>query len=355
MRVLKITRWLAPKNAVVDSPRRVDVIVPARNEEQDLRAAIESIQQQRSISLRIVIINDHSTDRTGAIAKSLMESDDRVSVINDPTLRDGWFGKANAMKHGFVATNQSLVIFTDADVIHHPDCFATAIDEMERRKDDLLSLFPAVELKSFWENVLVPHLMIAGMVTFLHRRLEEPSSPHAVAAGAFILVRRDVLEDAQGLEAVKNEALDDVKLARHLKQAGYQTRFCFAPDLIRVRLFKSNQDAFWGFTKNILSPFERVLFAIPFMFIPIVVYATPLLAIVVGLYLLDALMVAMGILAYGMQTLAIVPAARLCRLKWYKALCFPLAALPILCCFAKAFYHHYVDRGVKWRGRVMRK
>ncbi|TWU35329.1 4,4'-diaponeurosporenoate glycosyltransferase [Novipirellula aureliae] len=355
LRVLMVTRWLTAKNPIDDSPRCVDVIIPARNEEQDLRHAVESIQKQRSVSIRVVIINDHSTDETASIAKSLAESDDRIGVINDPTLRDGWFGKANAMQHGLAATSQSLLIFTDADVLHHRDSFAEAILEMERREDHFLSLFPTVELESFWENVLVPHLMIAGMVAFLHRRLEDPRSPHAVAAGAFILVQRDALEAIGGLESVKNEALDDVKLAQRIKQNGYQTGFCFAPDLIRVRLFKSNRDAFWGFTKNILSPFNPVWLAIPFMFLPIFVYASPLLAIAAGLYQHETLMVAIGIFAYVTQAIVLVPATRLCRLKWYKALCFPIAALPITCCIIKAYYHHYIDRGVKWRGRVMQK
>ncbi|TWU31556.1 glycosyltransferase [Novipirellula artificiosorum] len=338
----------------------IDVIVPARNEQADLEQAARSILAQRSGNLRVCIVNDHSCDGTAEISTSIADSDERVTVIHDPELREGWFGKANAMQTGLEATQTGLetttapfVLFTDADVIHSLDCFAVALAEMEDRQLDFISLFPTVQLETFWENVIVPQLMIVGMVRFLTTRLDDPASDEAVAAGAMMMTRRTVLDRIGGLAGVKQEALDDVQLARTIKRHGFRTRFYFAPDLLRVRLFKTNRDAFWGFTKNILTAVHPVPLAIPLMFLPIFVYGTPLLTLMIGVAENHAWMIASAASAILAQATLLISASRLCSLRWSKAVCFPLAAIPIFCCFASALYHHYVRGGTTWRGRLL--
>ncbi|TWT83994.1 4,4'-diaponeurosporenoate glycosyltransferase [Planctomycetes bacterium CA13] len=316
-------------------------------------AAESILGQQLPVPMRVVIVNDHSSDQTPVIADSLADGDQRVSVIHDPPMRDGWFGKANAMQHGLDATSESVVVFTDADVLHCSHCFSAAVSEMDSTDADFLSLFPYVHLESFWENALIPHLMIVGMVCFLSKSINDPKSNSAVAAGAFIMTRRRVLNRVNGLEGIKRESIDDVMLARHIKQHGFVTEFCFAPECMSVRLFKSNHDAFWGFTKNILGALDRVTMALPLMFLPLVVYGVPILTFVLGCQARNTWMMATGLGAYLTQACLLLPAARLSRIQWAKAICFPAAAIPVFCCFAKALYHHYLHGGVYWRGRVL--
>ncbi|MFG0261539.1 MAG: glycosyltransferase [Novipirellula sp. JB048] len=358
-RLFRIVPSLAPRDPDSAPPLEtvpiIDVIVPARNEELDIERAIQSLLAQREVEIHITVVNDHSSDATAGILDAIAARERRVTVIHNPPLAEGWFGKANAMQHALSRTTRPIVVFVDADVLHCPAGFATAWHHMQQRQCDFLSLFPRVELVSFWENVIIPHLMMFGLVTYIRRTLNDPQSGDAVAAGAFMMTRRDVLDQIRGLSSVRSEALDDVMLARNIKANGFATEFAFAPQLLRVRLFKSNHDAFWGFTKNILGAVRHVGFALPAMFLPVLIYGIPLAAIAAGLWHHDALLVISGVIAYLLQAAAVGLARRLAEIRWLKAMAFPLATLPLVCCFTRAIYHHWISGGVAWRGRIVRR
>jgi hypothetical protein len=331
----------------------VDVIVPARNEQRDLLAAVRSILAQQSIELRVILVNDSSTDRTRELADLLAAEDSRVRVIHDPPLVDGWLGKANAMQCGLLASTAKYIVFTDADIIFAPRCFASALGDMRQRQIDFLSLCPKFEFESFWENVLLPHSLVAGTVHFLFQAPNDPRSPNAAAAGAFMATRRDVLDRLGGLECVRTEMIDDMALARRVKQQGFKTWLWPAPNLLRVRLFKGNRDAFWGLTKNILGVVNRAWMAVPLMLLPCLVYWVPVATAVIGVARRDLVMALSGFEAYAVQAALLVLVTPVCHLRWLKALCFPLAPLPVVCCIFRALYHRYRNSAVLWRGRAV--
>jgi hypothetical protein len=344
---------LTPVEHLGETEPTVSVVMPARNEQRDLAAALRSVLAQEGVQLQIIVVNDHSSDSTGEIADSIAESDERVSVIHDPPLPPGWLGKTNAMEQGARAATGEFIVFTDADVIHQPRCFGTAIAELRRKQVDFLSLCPNFECQSFWENVLLPHCFIAGAVQFCLQGVNDPESPKGAAAGAFMLMRRRLLEQMNGLECIRSEFLDDVALARAVKRQGCDARLQLAPGLLKVRLFKGNADAFWGLSKNILGAVDQVWMAIPAMFLPIFVYWAPLVSVLVGLCKSVPALMAAGGLAYAVQFLLLFPVSRICTIRWTKAAFFPAAAAPVVCCFAKALYHRLVSGSVDWRGRVV--
>ncbi len=333
--------------------RRVSVVMPARNEARDIESAIRSILQQRHVAVQLVVINDHSTDDTGEIVDRLSRETERITVIHHPELVAGWFGKANAMQHGWNCTDADFVLFTDADIVHHPECFSRALETLETDAIDFLSLLPEFQCVSLWENALLPHSFIAGSVHFLSKGINRPSSKRAAAAGAFILTRRSVLEHIGGLYPVRQEMLDDISLAQVVKRNGFLTRIHFAPRLLTVRLFKSNKDAFWGPTKNILSSVNRLWKAIPLMFLPLFIYWIPLATFAVGWWQSRWEMVIAGAATYGLQASLLCPFTPICQMRWRWALFFPLAAIPVFCCFSVALYHRLFARSVAWRGRVI--
>src|SRR5437870_495265 len=81
-------------------PTKLSVVIPARNEEQDIEEALRSVLGQKGVDLHVIVVNDHSTDRTGAILRRLAEEDSRITVVENPPLKAGWLGKPNAMSHG---------------------------------------------------------------------------------------------------------------------------------------------------------------------------------------------------------------------------------------------------------------
>lgn len=346
--------WLLPSSVPAPNSPKISVIIPARNEECDLGASLRSVLDQEGVQLEVIIVDDHSTDRTGEMADGIARSDERVKVVHRPPLTPGWLGKCNAMQYGADRATGEYLLFTDADIIHSPGCFASAFNEMQRCNYDFISLFPLMENHSFWENVNLP-IYFFGFAKFLSAPgLEEPDSANAAASGALMLISRPVFNAIEGFQSVKGEMFDDVGLARVLKREKFQIGYRFAPECLKVRLFKSNRDAFWGTTKNILMAVEgRWWLAIPMVALGIIQYWTPLLAITLGIFAPSFLLIIVGLGTFGLQYFSFFSVRRVLHFRPLKLLFFPLSVVVAACCMGKAFYH--LQKGtISWRGREIK-
>jgi GT2 family glycosyltransferase len=333
---------------------RLSVIIPARDEEQDIAVALQSVLDQQDVDLEIIVVNDHSSDRTGEIAGAFALSEPRLRVIHNPELPPGWLGKCNAMQRAAAVATGDILLFTDADILHAPRCFVTALAEMERRELDFLSLFPLMNCVSLWENVILPALV--GAVAMLATPgIEDPRSPEALAAGAFLMIRARVFHAIGGFEPIKHAMLDDVALARLVKRNGHRIGFHLAPQLLQVRLYKGNRHAFWGMTKNILAGLNGRFWLAPLvMVLPVFVFWTPVFCAIVGLREARPSLLVMAIGTYGIQYATFWGGHRLFRFRPFKALLFPLVAIPVICCMARALYLYTHQGAVQWRGRTIR-
>jgi chlorobactene glucosyltransferase len=347
-------RWRSPPPGIPLPRTKLSVIVPARNEERDIAAALQSILQQADVELEVVVVNDHSSDRTGAIADAIAATDGRVTVIHHPELRPGWFGKANAMQHAAARGTGDYLLFTDADVRHAPECFRTAVAEIERHRLDFLSLFPTMHCVSFWENVNLP-IYVGALAQLAGPTIADDRSPDALAAGALLLVRPEVFRAAGGCQALRAELFDDVAMARLVKKHGGRVGFHAAPDLLQVRLFKGNRDAFWGTTKNILAGLRGRLWLAPaIMMLPVLVFWSPLVAALVGAAAGEPLLSLAGLATYAVQYASLLLGRELFAFHRGKALFFPLVAVVVFCCFLRALYYYVVRGSVLWRDRAVR-
>lgn len=353
-RAIRRLRWEPPDPPTPLPAELITAIMPARNEAADVEAALRSVLAERQLRLEVLLVNDHSTDATGPIAERVAAADPRLRVLHDPPLRPGWLGKCNAMQAALEASSGQYVLLTDADVIHGPGCLRAALAEMQRSRLDLLSLFPRMECVSLWEHVLLP-MSLAGVATLGPAGIERDDSPEALAAGAFILVRRATLESLGGFERVKNQVLDDVSLAREFKRAGLRVRLRDAARLLRVRLFKGNRHAFWGPTKNVLGVIGEHWWRGPLgIGLTVLVYWSPPAALCAGLWQRDP-----RLLTAAVGTLALQYALALCGRALFdfsrlKAWAFPLLPISVSCCIAAAMYYHLVHGAVRWRSRVIR-
>jgi len=331
----------------------ISVVVPARNEESDVERGLLSILAQENVDLRVIAVNDHSTDRTGAILESLAAADHRLTVIHDPPLEPGWFGKCNAMEHGAALATGEYLALCDADVVHSRRSLASALTELQRDDLDFISYIPRLVCESFWENVSLAPFGLVSLALLGGARVNDPASSDAVAAGALILMRRRVLRDVGGFVAVKNQMLDDVALARTVKSRGYRVRLRLAPRLLEVRMFKGNRQAFWGPTKNILAFLGHPWLALPALMLPVLVYWVPLAALAAGSWHRNPLLLAAGGSTYLVHILMILHARKISRLRWTRAAFFPLLVLPLVCCGMRALYYRFAKGSVQWRGRTI--
>jgi GT2 family glycosyltransferase len=331
----------------------VTVVIPARNEEADIEEALRSILSQKGVALQVIVVNDHSTDRTGTILKRLVDEDSRITLVENPPLAAGWLGKPNAMNHGLALASNELILFTDADVIHHSTSFATGITLLQKRGLDFLSLLPRIDCVSFWENVCIP-LPLFPFTVQCTWGANDPKSPNAWAAGAFMLIKANVLREIGGIGAVRKAIVDDAELAKVVKRSGHRVGYHLAPNMEHVRLFKGNSHAFWGPTKNAIAlTFDRPWMALPAIALPFLFFWLPIATAFVGLSMSDIPMIVVGLLQPIAGLLGLIRIRPHCDFRWNKAVFFPLIAIPIACVLGKAFYEQHIRRQHVWRDRVI--
>jgi glycosyltransferase involved in cell wall biosynthesis len=243
-------RRATPKPAAprVRRPRPdVSIVIPARNEEANLGPCLASLVTQPGVKAEIIVVDDHSTDRTAELARQF----EGVKVVSADELRPGWSGKCNAMSCGAAEAKGKWLLFTDADTIHLPGSLARALAEAHDTGAELLSYSPAQEVESFWERAVMPVVFSELAETYPPREVCDPSSPAAAANGQYLLISREAYDAVGGYGACAGTLLEDVALARRVKQSGRNIRFRFGGDVVRTRMYQGFDELREGWTKNL--------------------------------------------------------------------------------------------------------
>ena len=265
--VADVSRPEWDRNPVVPSGNpRVSIIVPARNEEESIEQALHTLLVLDYDNYEVIAVNDRSTDRTGEIMERVSQNPHPVAqnatrmwhplrVIHHTELPSGWLGKTHAM---WTAANQASgdwLLFTDADVMFKPDSLRRALAYAEAQPADHVVLFPRMIMKRPGEYMMIAFFQT--MFMFGHRpwKVADPSTEDHMGVGAFNLVRRRVYDAVGTYEALRMEVLDDMKLGKVVKNAGFAQRNVFGGDLISIRW---GHGAF-GIVNNLTKNFFAVL------------------------------------------------------------------------------------------------
>jgi len=225
---------------------KVSVIVPARNEEACIGRCLQSLCKQGG-SFEVIVVDDHSTDETVLRAQRYLNA--RV-VTADP-LPEGWSGKCNACWTGARNARGEWLLFTDADTIHSSNSIATAVREAEQTGSALLSYSPEQEVRTFWERAVMPLVFADLASVYRPKDVCDPSSPVAAANGQFLLVSREAYDAVGGHAAVATDILEDVALARLVKQSGRRLRFRVGKGIVRTRMYTGLRQMADGWIKNL--------------------------------------------------------------------------------------------------------
>lgn len=207
---------------------------------------------QSGIDFEIIVVDDHSTDRTREIAGSFA----KVRVIEARLLPEGWTGKNNAVATGAREARRQWLLFTDADTVHSPGSLARALAEAIQNKVDMLSYSPEQVTVGFWEMAVLPVVFAELARQYPPSKVSDPKSPEAAANGQYILIRRDTYDAIGGHAAVASEILEDVALARRVKASGYKLRFRYS-ESVRTRMYRNFAQLREGWTKNLALLFPN--------------------------------------------------------------------------------------------------
>jgi len=228
----------------------VSAIVPARDEETTIAAAVESLAAQPEIK-EIFVINDQSTDGTAAELERLSVRYPQLRVLHTNTLPSGWVGKNYAVSLGVAQATGNWLLFTDADGVHLPGSTARALADAAATGAGLVSYSPEQEMHTWWESALIPFVYTRLAQKFSYDAVNDPESQAAAANGQYLLIRREDYARIGGHAAVAGEVLEDVALARLAKQAGIRLHFASGFGVIRVRMYRTFGAMWQGWTKNL--------------------------------------------------------------------------------------------------------
>jgi glycosyltransferase involved in cell wall biosynthesis len=228
----------------------VSAIVPARNEEATIAAAVESLAAQPEIK-EILVVNDQSTDGTAAALNRLSANYPQLRVLQTEELPAGWVGKNYAVSLGAAHATGDWLLFTDADGVHLPGSTAQALAHASEFDAGLVSYSPEQETRTWWEKALVPLVYTRLSQKYSYAAVNHPDSPAAAASGQYLLIRRGDYLRIGGHAAVAGEVLEDVALARLAKQAGVRLHFGSGAGIMRVRMYRTFGAMWQGWTKNL--------------------------------------------------------------------------------------------------------
>jgi glycosyltransferase involved in cell wall biosynthesis len=257
---------------------RISIIVPARNEEHDIRATLEHLLALDYSNYEVIAVDDRSTDGTGEqmdeVASSCgaetsarvqpaiesqsreeMSSCPRLQVIHITNLPAGWMGKTHAMWAAGKRATGDWLLFTDADVLFKPDSVRRVVAYAEAEQADHVVLFPRMLMEHAGERMMIAFFQT--MFVFGHRpwKVADPRARDHMGVGAFNMVRRPVYEAIGTYQALRMEVLDDMKLGKLIKNAGFAQRNVFGDDLTSLRWVRGT----FGMIDNLTKNFYAVL------------------------------------------------------------------------------------------------
>lgn len=248
------TRELSPV-APGDSPSSADaisVLIPARNEEKNIRSALEAVLASRDASFEVIVLDDHSTDRTGAIVEAISRRDARVRLESAPPLPDGWCGKQHACHVLAGRARNPLLVFIDADVRLSPDALARMSGFLRTRREiALASGVPHQQLGTFSERLLLPliHFVLLGYLPMCLMRWTGMAG-FSAGCGQLFIARAGAYHATGGHAMIRATLHDGVKLPRLFRRAGFRTDLFDATDIASCRMYQTNAETWRGLGKN---------------------------------------------------------------------------------------------------------
>ena len=336
----------------------VSILVPARNEENRvLEECIRSILAQDYGNFEIIAVNDRSTDQTGAILETLAKSDARLRVIEGEELPPGWLGKPYAMQQAMNYARGEWILATDADMIFEPSALRTALERTLENNGDALTLIPHFETGSFWERVTIPTWHWVFLMFAVFYRVNDPKSDRAAGIGGFFLMRRTALDRVGGYEGLKDEVMEDARLAERIKHSGARFLIERAPELIRTRMYKTFREGWECSTKNW---FSGVNFSFPFAMLCVVsMYVGAVLPAVIAVVAVIAIALGTDLsalldpaaLSWLLHVLVMVIVIRRSDVSHAYALTVPLGVALLYAMLFDSSIRIITGTGVTWKGR----
>jgi glycosyltransferase involved in cell wall biosynthesis len=231
----------------------VSILFAARDEEEKLPAALATLMEIDYPNLEVIAVDDRSKDATGRILDEFAAAHSQLHVVHIAELPGGWLGKPHALQKAYEASMGEWLLFTDADVRLKADVLRRAVALTKSHNLDHLTLFCDVEMVGFWEKTLITFFGLGFHLATDPARVSDSRSSRYVGVGAFQLVRRSAYGASGTHRRLAMEVVDDMKLGKILKQAGFRSDCGVAEDFVVVRWHAGLGNLVRGVTKNFFA------------------------------------------------------------------------------------------------------
>jgi chlorobactene glucosyltransferase len=341
----------------------VSVLIPARNEEKNIRRCVEAALAQDYPNFEVLVLDDRSTDSTPGILTELSKDEPRLVALFGAELPAGWAGKPHALHQAAESATGEWLCFVDADTFLAPNALSATLAAADRTGADMYTIMTTQVMGTFWEKAVLPLVLTALSVGFSPRKINDPRKRDAVANGQFILIKRSVYDAVGGHAAVRNQIVEDKAISEQVKWNGYRLVMADGFAMAQTRMYTSLPTLWEGWTKNIylglkdspgmllLGIFGAFLALMAALFMPL----WPLLGLVsyfngggtpAILVVLEALAVWAVLLYVRAQ------AAHAMRIpRWY-ALTTPLGAGVFAAMMFTSAWKALSGQGIRWKGRT---
>ena len=249
-------KWvLGPSGKSAPPGVPVSVIIPARNEEENIERCVRSVLAQDHANIQLLVFDDASTDSTPDILEQLNQESPFSIVTGDGSpLPEGWFGKPWALQRAQQRAVGEWLLFIDADVELSPQAVSRTLAYARDNELNMVTGLGFLEMETFWEKVLQPAiggLILAGNSLSKVNNSEQKNANFA--NGQFILVSRNAYNRIGRHASVKTNILDDIGLARALVESGAKYHCLFLTELFRCRMYTTFGEIWEGWTKNLFA------------------------------------------------------------------------------------------------------
>jgi cellulose synthase/poly-beta-1,6-N-acetylglucosamine synthase-like glycosyltransferase len=329
----------------------ITVVVPARNEAEALPFCLESLLKQDYTNLKIIAIDDRSTDATGRIIADLVSQNGaKLKAIHVTELPAGWLGKTHAMalaaRHAIAVNHPDYLLFTDADIIFTPDAIRRSVAQAIEMNADHFVTFPTPIIRSIGEGMLLGYLGVIGLWATRPWKASDPKSVRdSVGIGAFNLLRTEAYQQLGGFDALRMEILEDLTLARKVKLMVLRQRVAVAPGMVTLHWAAGAMGVVNVMTKNLFSIFRFRIVLVLLMCLwialfclgPVVFLAFPSTRLAGALSVISIV----ALYVFSSRHSKISP--------WY-SMFFPVGASLFLYSILRSAWTTLRDGGVTWRG-----
>ena len=341
-------RFLRDIPAESDRPLpSVSIVVAARNEERNIRIAVQSLLNLDYPNLQLIVVDDRSEDRTGEILDAMRAADPRLECLHLKDLPSGWLGKNHALCQGTLKASGDLLLFTDADVVMAPDTLLRAVSYFQAEQLDHLAATPEAKMPSLLLNMFgVTFGFFFGIFT-RPWKAPDPGSQCHIGIGAFNLVKTDLYHQTGGHKTIALRPDDDLKLGKLLKQQGGRQKLIYGAGLISVEWYASTRELVMGLEKNIFAGTDyRLWLALSGVIFNIIAILWPYLALFLAsgstLFLYSLIVIVISLVA--------ADGARFHGFSPWFALGFPLTVGLFTFIIIRSVTCNLVNGGITWRG-----